>query len=587
VSNGDQEIPRKAIEARAYSKWLLNGRPAGTALRDWLEAEAELHEVRALAQRLAEVNALLESSLAESKRREEELARAEQRYRSIFDHAVEGIFQTTREGRFLAANPALAKMLGFSSPEELMCTVHNIGQQLHVHPERRDEFQRLLEEHGVVQGFECEVHDKEGNTLWISMNARAVRDADGALLYFEGTVEDISERKRVMEALRNSEALYQSLVDTLPVCIVRKDLSGRFTFGNRAFCESLHRPLSEVVGKTDHHFYPAELAGKYLFDDRRVIANREVLEAIEEHQKPDGDRTYVRVLKAPVYDSRGEVCGVQGVFWDITARKRAEAELARTDAEFRVARSIQQRLFPSRTPEIPGLEIGVGTYGFDISGASFPAEAIGGDYYDFVPLVDGSLGIAIGDVSGHGVGPALLMAEARALLRAFAQTHANVSTILELVNRVLVPDVESDRFITLLLAKLDPRNRTLVYASAGHQTGYLLDSTANVKQTLPSTGIPLGIRADTDFPASELIPLESGDFVLLVTDGVVEARAPDGTVFGLQRSVDILRVYRLATARQIVDNLYHAVRAFSRDRPQYDDITATVIKVGGRPAAVA
>jgi PAS domain S-box-containing protein len=580
LPNGDKDVPKAVIEARAYSKWLLNGRPSGTALRDWLEAEAEIHEVRELARRLADANALLSQFLAESKRREEELARAEERYRGIFDNAVEGIFQTTRDGRFLAANPALARMLGYGSPAELMAAIQSIGQQLHVDPHRRDELQRLLEERGAVHGFECQIRGKEGNTLWIALTARAVRDAGGALLYFEGRVENISERKQTAEALRNSEVLYHSLVDTLPVCIVRKDLSGRFIFGNRAFCESLHRPLSAVAGKTDYDFYPAQLAAKYLADDRRVIETREVLEAIEEHQKPDGERTYVRVLKAPLYDSKGAVIGVQGVFWDITARKRAEAELARTEAEFRVARGIQQKLFPTCTPNLPGLEIGVGSYGFDISGASFPAEAIGGDYYDFVPLADGSLGIAIGDVSGHGVGPALLMAEARALLRAFAHTQTDVSTILGLVNRVLVPDVESDRFITLLLAKLDPRSGALVYASAGHQTGYLLDAHGNVKQTLPSTGIPLGIRSDADFPASEPISLHGGDFVLLVTDGVVEARSPDGAVFGLQRSVNMVRIYRHATARQIVDNLYHAVRAFSRDRPQYDDITATVIKVG-------
>jgi sigma-B regulation protein RsbU (phosphoserine phosphatase) len=178
------------------------------------------------------------------------------------------------------------------------------------------------------------------------------------------------------------------------------------------------------------------------------------------------------------------------------------------------------------------------------------------------------------------VGPALLMAETRALLRAFAQTHADVSTILGLVNRVLVTDIEGDRFITLLLAKLDPRTRTLVYASAGHQTGHLMQANARLKRSLPSTGIPLGIQANAELPASEPIPLEPGDVVLLVTDGVVEARSPDGTVFGPQRAQELVRVYGRSTSREIVDNIYYAVRAFSRDEPQYDDITVTVIKVG-------
>jgi sigma-B regulation protein RsbU (phosphoserine phosphatase) len=450
------------IAARAHDKWVLNGCPSGTALQDWLEAEAEVNQSRDLALQLVETNAQLNVALAESRRHEEELTRAE-------------------------------------------------------------------------------------------------------------------------EDLRNSEALYHSLVETLPVCIFRKDLSGRFTFANQAFCSTLRRPLHYIIGKTDLAFYPGELAQKYIYDDRQVMETREVLEAIEEHQKPEGERSYVRVLKAPVYDSRGEVIGMQGIFWDITARMRAEGELARTEVEFRVARRIQQKLFPSTTPQVPGMDIGVATFGYDIGGASYPAEAIGGDYYDFIALGDGSLGIAIGDVSGHGVGPALLMAEARALLRAFAQTHSDVSEVLGLINRVLVPDVDGDRFITMLLAKLDPRSRTLVYASAGHQTAFVIDAAGGVKRSMPSTGIPLGIRDDTDFPASPAIPMQTGDIVLLVTDGVVEARDPEGVVFGSKRAVDLVRIYRKLTARRIVDNLYYAVRAFSRDLPQYDDITATVIKVQADP----
>ncbi len=572
-------LPAEVIEVRAYTKWLAKGQPIGTALQDWLEAEVEVQQIRDLAQRLAEANALLQRSLDEARQREEALLQAERRYRSIFDNAGEGIFQTTPRGQFLTANPALARMLGFTSPEDLLRSVSDIALQLHVCPQRRAQFERLLVQHGQVRDFECQVYRKDRSIIWIALTARAVRDSAGTLLYFEGTIQDITRRKQVQEALENSEALYHSLVETLPTCIFRKDLRGHFTFANQGFCATLERSLAQVVGKTDLDFYPPELAAKYQCDDRRVIETREMLEALEENQKADGSRSYVQVLKGPLFDSRGEVIGMQGIFWDVTPRMRAEGELARTEAEFRIARTIQQKLFPGSTPEVAGLEIAVATFGFDVGGASYPADAIGGDYYDFLPLPDGSLGVAIGDVSGHGVGPALLMAEARALLRAFAQTQADVSTILGLVNRVLVPDVEGDRFITLLLAKLDPQRRSLVYASAGQQTGYLLDEQGRVKQSLPSTGMPLGIEPDATFPASAAIALGPGDLVLLVTDGVVEARSPEGVVFGAQRPLELVRVYRQATSRQIVENLYHAVRAFSQDQPQYDDITATVIKV--------
>ena len=392
----------------------------------------------------------------------------------------------------------------------------------------------------------------------------------------QDALDKSSQREK---ALQQSEAVYQALVDNLPVRVLSKDTRGRFIFCNQAFCTDLKRPRDKILGKTDMDFFPPELAQKYIYDDRRVLETGEILEAIEEHQDPGGELAYVQILKAPLLDLGGEVIGVQCLYWDITARKQAEAELARTAAEFRVARRIQQRLFPTSAPQIAGMEIGAARFGIDAGGASYPAEAIGGDYYDFIPLLDGSLGVAIGDVSGHGVGPALLMAEARALLRAFAQTQADVSAILRLVNKVLVADIDGDRFITLLLAKLDPRTHTLVYASAGHQTGYLLGADGAVKHSLTSTGFPLGIVPDADFPASEAIPLDRGDIVMLVTDGIVEARAPDGTIFGPQRPRDLVRVYRKATARQIVANLYHAVRAFSQDLPQYDDITAAIIKV--------
>jgi phosphoserine phosphatase RsbU/P len=118
-----------------------------------------------------------------------------------------------------------------------------------------------------------------------------------------------------------------------------------------------------------------------------------------------------------------------------------------------------------------------------------------------------------------------------------------------------------------------------VYTSAGHVPGFLLDSSGSVKTVLGSTDLPLGIDLDGDFPIAPTLALEPGGLLLLLTDGVIEARAPDGTAFGLQRAIDIVRVYRRDTAAEIVYNLYHAVRAFSHHRPQVDDITAVVIKL--------
>jgi sigma-B regulation protein RsbU (phosphoserine phosphatase) len=253
-------------------------------------------------------------------------------------------------------------------------------------------------------------------------------------------------------------------------------------------------------------------------------------------------------------------------------RRQAEKVLRETYGQILAAREIQQRLFPAAAPQLAGL---------DIAGGSFPAEATGGDYFDYIPMADGTLGVVISDVTGHGFGPALVMASTRAYLRAFTLIHADVATVLQLANRVLATDMGNDRFVTLLLARLDPVARTLVYANAGHPAGYVLDPGGTVKRQLGSTSIPLGVLAETDFPAGEPVRLEPGDLVILLTDGVVEARAPDNTPFGTQRVFEIIRLYRADPARLIVANLYYAVRAFTHNAPQVDDITAVVIKVAG------
>src|SRR5215210_1135810 len=123
---------------------------------------------------------------------EEERRRAEEKYRSIFENAVEGIFQTTVEGRFITANPALARMLGYDSPEELLEAVSDIAEQLYVEPERRAEFGQLMRRDGFVRGFEIRLYRKDRGVMWASLSARAIRDAEGEITGYEGTVEDIT-----------------------------------------------------------------------------------------------------------------------------------------------------------------------------------------------------------------------------------------------------------------------------------------------------------------------------------------------------------------------------------------------------------
>jgi two-component system, NarL family, sensor histidine kinase UhpB len=150
---------------------------------------------------LARLNSAIERELREAEVRRER-RQAEEKYRSIFENSVEGIFQTTVDGRFLTANPAMARIFGYESPEELLGAISSIRDQLYVDPERREDFYQLALRDGFVSGFEVQLLRKDGNPVWISANARAIYDAAGEISGYEGTVEDITERKGAEEALR-------------------------------------------------------------------------------------------------------------------------------------------------------------------------------------------------------------------------------------------------------------------------------------------------------------------------------------------------------------------------------------------------
>jgi len=163
--------------------------------------QAFIYPVKDADGRVQEV-VLVHEDITERRAAEQERRMAEEKYRSIFENAVEGIFQTTLEGKFLTANPAMARMLGYESPEELLGTISNIRDQLYVVPERRGEIYQLALRESFVSGFEVEMLRKDGSPVWVSINARAVPDPGGDIAGYEGTIEDITERKRAEEALR-------------------------------------------------------------------------------------------------------------------------------------------------------------------------------------------------------------------------------------------------------------------------------------------------------------------------------------------------------------------------------------------------
>jgi serine phosphatase RsbU (regulator of sigma subunit) len=253
-----------------------------------------------------------------------------------------------------------------------------------------------------------------------------------------------------------------------------------------------------------------------------------------------------------------------------TRRHKAEAALRDASEEFRAAKEIQQRLFPSAPPVLPG---------FDIAGALYPAKATAGDYFDFIPMLDNCVGVVVGDVSSHGIGPALLMSETRACLRTLALGLGDVGEILTRANQMLSADTHDFHFVTLALARLDPVRCEVVYGSAG-QRSYLLHADRSVT-VLDSTSLPLGVDAAIRVPANPPLPLRPGDILLLLTDGVAEAESAGRQPFGVGRALELVQACCDEPAEQIIAALRHELAEFCANQPLQDDVTIVVVKYLG------
>jgi serine phosphatase RsbU (regulator of sigma subunit) len=252
------------------------------------------------------------------------------------------------------------------------------------------------------------------------------------------------------------------------------------------------------------------------------------------------------------------------------ARRVAERTLLAQEEEFRIAREVQQRLFPAAAPHVEG---------YDIAGASCPAAATGGDYFDYIPDPQGNLYVVVGDVTGHGLGPALLMADVRAYLRSQVLSNSDLVGILAQTRHLLREDLGADRFITLLFAKLDPVRRTWDYINAGHPAGYVIAADGRIKAEMHSGTSALGIDGNEERLVPGQITLEKGDLVLLLTDGVEEARSSAGAEFGEARVLEIVRRLRTRPAGEIVRAILDEARRFGEPEGIQDDMTVVVVKL--------
>jgi sigma-B regulation protein RsbU (phosphoserine phosphatase) len=517
-------------------------------------------------------------------------------YYGIFDHLVEGIFRTTPDGHYLLANIALAKIYGYDRPTELMARITDIAHSLYVEPGRREEFVRLMQEHDTLSGFESKIFRKDGSIIWIEENCRAVRDTQGKLLYYEGTVEDITQQRQMEEALQRSESLYHSLVETMPQGVFRRDLQGRFTFANRTYAKYFGLKPEQFLGKTDFDQFPRELAEKYWRDDLNIMEKGMTME-ITEATQPKGatEKEYHHVIKTPLRDEAGKVIGLQGMVWDITEKIRAEEQIRRTTAELarsreelrakntqmednlRMAREIQLAMLPQQYPVFPP-NATAGQGAFKFVHRYHPAETVSGDFFGISALSDSEAAVFICDVAGHGVRAALVTAMIRALAEELKPFAREPGMFLRKLNSDLcniLKGTGSPMLTTAFYLVTNSQTGVMRYANAGHPKPLLLRRSENKIETLVNacghSQPALGLFEEPPYETTE-IQLAPGDCAMLFTDGLYEVQGANEELYSQQRLIVDVQNLIQKSAGQLFDDLLDSIRAFSVSHEFEDDV---------------
>jgi PAS domain S-box-containing protein len=271
------------------------------------------------------------------------LKESEEKYRRLFDNAVEGVFQTTPDGRFLSANPSLARILGYNSTSELIEHLQDIGKQNYLNPEDREIFKRIMETDGGTSDFEVQLRKRDGSRIWASIKARAVRDETGNIHHFDGLLEDITDRKHAEKALRESEKRYRTILNEMSEGYHEVDLEGNFTFFNEAFLNLFGYSSDEMLGTNFSCYAADEAIAKriYRIYNETYRTGVPIQNCEWDILRKDGERRTLEFYASLVRDSKGNPVGFRGIVRDITQEKLAEHERERLQAQLTQAQKME------------------------------------------------------------------------------------------------------------------------------------------------------------------------------------------------------------------------------------------------------
>ncbi|MCU0725339.1 MAG: SpoIIE family protein phosphatase, partial [Planctomycetes bacterium] len=485
----------------------------------------------------------------------------------VLDGLQEGVVVADRAGKFLVYNEAASRMVGrgarsvplsdwsstygcFLPDGETPFPAEDLPLARAIRGEKTTEQVLFVRSSDLPEG------------AWLMIDGQPVVDARGNVVGGVILMRDVTERRKAEESIHRLSNAVEQTADV--VFITTRD--GRIEYVNPAFETVLGYTREEVVGQNPRVLKSGVHGPEHYRRLWETILAGKVHRSAAVNRTKRGELIHVEQTITPMKDPEGRVTHFVSVLKDMTERKRREEH----EAELRLAAAVQRNLYPARSPRFSGI---------DVAGSVLPAEATCGDYYDFIRTADDCVSLVIGDVSGHGLGPALLMAETRAYLRTLIHDHADLGRLLGHLNHHLAADLEPGQFISLLVVRIDPRRRLATWASAGHLPAHVVDRTGVVREVLGVTGPAIGLFPEATFTARPAIALREGDVIILLTDGVTETRSPDGTFFEEENVLRVVREHLHETAGRIVEGITGSAFLFGGETPRKDDCTVVVCKV--------
>ena len=364
-----------------------------------------------------------------------------------------------------------------------------------------------------------------------------------------------------------------AIVESSDDAIIGKTIDGIIISWNRGAEKIFGYRESEVLGQPITILVPPEYKDEVLQTHERVKHGEHIEHFETVRRRKDGELIYMSLTYSPIKDPQGRVVAVSTIGRDITEQKKTAAAVldnARINRELEIAKEIQQSLLPVCPQELLGMLTAC---------RCVPATHVGGDYYDFFLLEAGIADVVIADVTGHSVGSAILMAMTRSVLHAKVSSGRSPGKLLTAVNDLLYDDLSrAELQISMFYARFDTENRTLAYASAGHNPPFLFRPKEGVFMELDADGLLMGIKTDVWFE-EKVTPVEAGDILVLYTDGVTEAENAGGELFGTGRLCGVITEHWERHPKEIMFEIYQELSSFIGPNSLSDDVAMIIFKI--------